>query len=120
MKNKLREIRKARRLTQQQIADAIGEKVATYRTWERGTTNFNIVQLVDCARVLDCSTDEILGLEIRTDFTDPREAELHAVWKSLTPTGREHVLHHAKAESALEQGEAKSVERSNINTRRTA
>ena len=120
MDNKLKEIRKARGLTQQQIADAIGEKIATYRTWERGTTNFNIVQLVDCARVLDCSTDEILGLEVQTEFSDPREAELHAVWKSLSPIGKDHVLHHAKAEQALERGGIEEMQLSETSDRRFA
>lgn len=101
MENRLKQIRTARGLTQQEMATALSEKVATYRTWERGTTNFNIVQLVECARILDCSTDEILGLEIKTNFADPREAELHAIWHSLTPISKDHLLHQAKAELAL-------------------
>lgn len=92
MKNRLKAIRKAQGLTQQDIADAIGEKIATYRTWERGTTNFNIRQLVDCARVLDCSTDEILGMPIRTTFSDPREAELHRVWRGLDIERQDRLL----------------------------
>ena len=92
MVNNLKQIRKSRGLTQQQVADAIAEKVATYRTWERGTTNFNITQLVDCARVLDCSTDEILGMPIRATFSDPREAELHRVWRGLDRERQDRLL----------------------------
>jgi transcriptional regulator with XRE-family HTH domain len=92
MKNNLKHIRVSKGLTQQEVADAVSEKLATYRTWERGTTNFNIVQLVECARVLDCSTDEILGLEIQTEFTDPREAELHRVWRGLDRERQDRLL----------------------------
>lgn len=66
----------------------------------------NAAQLVDCARVLDCSTDEILGMPTNQYFADPREAELHAVWKGLSSKGKDHVLHHAKAEQALERGDS--------------
>lgn len=102
MKTRLRELRKAKGLTQQQLADAISEKVATYRTWERGTTNFNVEQLCAIATVLDCSTDIILGREIQTDFDDPRERELHWTWEQLSDRGRHNVLHDARAERALE------------------
>ena len=105
MNNRLKELRKSRKLTQQDVADAIGERVATYRTWERGTTNFNIVQLVDCARVLDCSTDEILGMPIQTDFSDPREAELHRVWRGLDVERQDRLLATAHdMERAVEWG----------------
>lgn len=120
MKNHLKELRQARGLTQQQMADALAEKLPTYRTWERGTTNFNIVQLVECASILDCSTDEILGLEIQTEFADPREAELHAVWRSLSSDGKAHVLRHAKAEAALERGGGEELPASDAGNRRTA
>lgn len=78
------------------MADAIGEKIATYRTWERGTTNFNVAQLVACARVLDCSCDEILGMEIKTEFSDPREAELHRVWRGLDRERQDRLLGDAR------------------------
>ena len=52
----------------------------------------NASQLVDCARVLDCSTDEILGMPIRTTFSDPREAELHRVWRGLDIERQDRLL----------------------------
>ncbi len=60
MENKLKSIRKLRGITQQQMADALREKIATYRTREHGTTNLSIVRLVNCARILDCSTVDLL------------------------------------------------------------
>ena len=92
MESRLKELRKARGMTQQDLADALNEKLPTYRTWERGTTNFNIAQLVECARILDCSTDEILGLPVNQEFSDPREAELHRVWRGLDRERQDRLL----------------------------
>lgn len=92
MENRLKEIRKARGLTQQDLADALHEKLPTYRTWERGITNFNIAQLVECARILDCSTDEILGKPVGQSFSDPREVELHRVWQGLDRERQDRLL----------------------------
>lgn len=120
MKLRLNEMRRLAKKSQQEMADALGVKKRTYGSWERGEVVMNIEQLYACAVILNCSCDALLSHELPTSFTDPREAELHAIWRGLTSKGREHVLHHAKAESALERGEAEYVERSNINTGRTA
>jgi len=85
-------MRKHAGLNQRQMADAIGVKLRTYGSWERGEVNMSITQLVDCARVLDCSTDEILGMPIRSTFSDPREAELHRVWRGLDRERQDRLL----------------------------
>ena len=79
METNLKRIRESRGMTQRQLAESIGEKVATYGTWERGTSTPNIEQLVKCAQVLDCSADEILDMEIRVTFSNQREEELHRI-----------------------------------------
>lgn len=92
MENQLRRLRKARGQSQQEVANQLGIKVSRYGSWERGERMLNAAQLVDCARVLDCSTDEILGLEIQTEFSDPREAELHRVWQGLDKERQDRLL----------------------------
>ena len=92
MQTNLGPLRKRAGLSQQDMADRIGVKKRTYASWERGEVTFSASQLVDCARVLDCSTDEILGLEIRTEFADPREAELHRVWRGLDIERQDRLL----------------------------
>ena len=101
---KLKAIRELRGLTQQEMADRVGVKIRTYGTWERGERTLNAQQLVDCACALDCSTDELLGLDIRASFADPREAELHRIYHGLSRQGRNLVLRSAQAEYALERG----------------
>jgi len=92
VENKLRELRNARRISQQEMAERLGIKTSRYGSWERGERMLNASQLVDCARVLDCSTDEILGMPIRATFSDPREAELHRVWRGLDRERQDRLL----------------------------
>ena len=92
METQLGSIRKRKGLNQKQMADAVGVKVRTYGSWERGEVNMSVTQLVNCARVLDCSTDEILGMPIRSTFSDPREAELHRVWRGLDRERQDRLL----------------------------
>lgn len=85
-------IRKRIGISQQEMADRLGVKKRTYGSWEREEVTFNASQLVDCARVLDCSTDEIMGHEVPTEFSDPREAELHRVWRGLDVERQDRLL----------------------------
>jgi DNA-binding XRE family transcriptional regulator len=89
---RLGEIRKRAGIDQQSMADAVGVKKRTYGSWERGEVKMNIAQLVKCARILDCSTDEILGLPINQSFSDPHEAELHRVWQGLDRERQDRLL----------------------------
>ena len=120
MKLRLSEIRKRQHKSQKEMADALGIKVRTYGSWERGEVVMNIEQLYACAVILDCSCDALLSHDLPAQFSDPREAELHAVWKSLSPIGKDHVLHHAKAEQALERGGIEEMQLSETSDRRFA
>ena len=109
METNLKRIRKSRGLTQRQLAESIGEKVATYGTWERGTSTPNIDQLVKCVQVLDCSADEILGIEIRATFSDQREEELHRIWRGLDRSRQDRLIDDARdMEAAKGAGPASS------------
>ena len=59
----LQEIRKRRKLSQGDVADALGVKVRTYGSWERGEAMLSLKQAYDCAIVLGCTIDEIAGLD---------------------------------------------------------
>lgn len=105
MKLNLASIRNRAGLSQQNMADALGIKKRTYGSWERGEVTFNAAQLVECARILDCSTDEILGHEVPAHFSDPREAELHRVWRGLNVERQDRLLAEARdMEKALDWG----------------
>ena len=96
MRIRLKELRKQHGLSQQEMADRLGVKTARYGSWERGERMLNAAQLVDCARILDCSCDEILGMEIQTEFSDPREAQLHRIWRGLDRERQDRLLGDAQ------------------------
>lgn len=64
----LKEIRKRNSLTQAELAEMLGVKLPTYRTWERGTTMMNLEQAYNCAVVLNCTIDEIAGMPARGEL----------------------------------------------------
>lgn len=65
----------------------------------------NAEQLFTCAVALDCSIDEIVGHDVPTEFSDPREAELHRVWRGLDVERQDRLLGVAHdMESAIDRG----------------
>lgn len=62
MKNNIRACRKRANLTSIQLAEMIGVRQGTISAWETGAKDPRIPKLVQLARVLDCTTDELLGL----------------------------------------------------------
>lgn len=111
MEMKLGTIRKRVGLSQKQMADAVNVKLRTYGSWERGEVSINVTQLVACAKVLDCSTDEILGLPIQTSFSDPREAELHRVWRGLDVERQDRLLATAQDLELAKSNESLQLQR---------
>ena len=59
----IRRHRVARRLTQVQVATAIGVKQATISAWETGTARPSTGNLLALAQLLGSSTDDLLGRE---------------------------------------------------------
>ena len=96
MNLRLREIRKAARLSQQDMADKLGIPKRTYGSWERGEVNISALQLCACADILDCSTDAILGREIKHEWSDPMERALHMTWEMLDPERKRRLLSNAQ------------------------
>ena len=103
MDNALKKLRKGRGITQAEMAEKVGVKLATYGTWERGDRMFSAEQLIKCAEILECSTDAILLHGTPRDFDDPMEAALHATWENLDELRRSGVLKYAREQLALQQ-----------------
>lgn len=68
----LQQLRKNRRLTQEQVADAIGVQYRTYGSWERGEREPDFAMLCEIADYFGVSTDYLLG---RTDILAIKQAE---------------------------------------------
>lgn len=60
--NRLKEARKAKRLTQKEVADFIGLSQGQYSNWERGGVKIDDVSLRRLAELFEVSVDYLLGM----------------------------------------------------------
>ena len=58
---RLREVRKSKKITQQELADRLGIKRNTYSDWENGKTEPTFEILVKLADLFDVSLDWFFG-----------------------------------------------------------
>ena len=58
---RLREVRKSKKITQQELADRLGIKRNTYSDWENGKTEPTFEILVKLADLFDVSLDWLFG-----------------------------------------------------------
>ena len=96
MELQMQRLRKLQHLSQQEIADRIGEKVRTYGSWERGEVMLNLEQACRCADVLRCTLDELAGRAAPQTFSDPRQAELNRCWNATDEARQATVLQVAR------------------------
>lgn len=92
---KLRELRKARGLTQQQLADKVGVLNVSISNYERGAQMPDILTLTKIANVLGVSTDTLLGLNDTDEDNPPRTFEARILASGIDK------LPKAKREQAL-------------------
>ena len=60
MLNNIRKIRKRRKMSQESLASLIGVTQGAVSQWESGKTMPTAQNIIDLARILDCTTDDIL------------------------------------------------------------
>ena len=60
---RLKELRIERQLSQKELADLVSTGQSSISAWERGSREPLAHQLIDLARVFECSVDYLLGLE---------------------------------------------------------
>lgn len=75
LKEKLREARKSARLTQRQVAEAIGVTESTYCGYETGKRQPDPIKISAIASVLGVSGDYLLGINIRENAKKPASEE---------------------------------------------
>lgn len=56
----IRKIRKRKKMSQKSISALIGVTQAAVSQWESGKTTPTAQNIIDLARILDCTTDDIL------------------------------------------------------------
>lgn len=62
---RIREFRKARNITQAQLAERLGVSQSTVCGWENETVKIPIDKLIALADLFDCALDALLGRESR-------------------------------------------------------
>ena len=62
--DRLKELRKSKKLTQVQVSEMIGVQQGTYSRWENGTLEPNLEAVVKLAKLFDTTTDYLLGKTI--------------------------------------------------------
>ena len=85
----LRKYRRLAGLNQQQMADALDVKVATYRTWETERRNMSLPQAVACADLLGCTLDELAGRDVPRTYADPRQTTINLCFENMNERGRD-------------------------------
>ena len=94
--------RSSRNVTQQELADMIGEKVMTYGSWERGNRMPDFAQVCRVADALGCTIDELAGRTLPTTAleNDSRFVDLLSDLEALTETQQAQVYAYCKAACA--------------------
>lgn len=60
--DRLKNLRKKNQLTQQELADKVGTNRVNITKWETGRTEPTLENVVKLAKILDTTTDELLGI----------------------------------------------------------
>ncbi|MBO6303858.1 MAG: helix-turn-helix transcriptional regulator [Selenomonadaceae bacterium] len=62
MKIKFKEFREKRDLSQEEVAKILGVNRAAVAKWETGANNPRLDKLVELAKLLRCTVDDLLGV----------------------------------------------------------
>ena len=61
-KNRIKELREARHLTQKEAAEALGYHTTTYARWEQEVHQIKLIDAINIAKFYNVSIDYIAGL----------------------------------------------------------
>ena len=95
MGNNLRSLRKAKHLTQEQLASSVGASKRQIGAWERGENELPMDYADSIANVLDCTIDELAGrveyavIKLRDDDSiTADERELVSLYRKMETAQR--------------------------------
>lgn len=83
----IRAMRRARSLTQQQLADALGVTVGAVYKWEAGLSAPDLSLLVELADLFDTSVDVLLGYEVKSNRQADTAARLREFLQNRDSAG---------------------------------
>ena len=113
MKTNIRQIRKARGLTQKQLADMIDVSESIISQYENGRKSPSNETLLKLGEALDCSVSDILDDRKAFNFAlSTLERDLIQKYRALDERGRRVVEAVIDAQSAIDLNEYRMVARS--------
>lgn len=95
--NNIREFRKERGLTQEQIAEVFGVTVGAVHKWEKGLSTPELPLILEIADFFDTSLDVLIGFEARDNRVEMLASRLRKMTYTMDPEGP------AEAEKALKK-----------------
>jgi len=97
MQLRLKELRLAKKRTQEEIAREVGVKTAAVGKWERGENQLRLGEAVKIVRYLDCTLDDLAGIGARELAAESKQhQELERAWAKLGRDGRRKLLDYAR------------------------
>lgn len=88
MKLELKKLRKQAGLTQDEMAKLLGIKKRTYGSWERLETMMNLEQAFNCAVILGCTLNDLVGMKSGRAYSDPRQAAINSHFETFNESGK--------------------------------
>lgn len=96
LKNRINEIRAARGLTFEELAERADMSPSFVSLMARGKRNVSLKNLEKLARALDCQPEDLIGVET----TLP--SDVAAIWASIPPDRRDLALHVLQSFTTIE------------------
>lgn len=90
---KIRRMRKHAGMSQEELARRLGVSARTIDSWERDETAPDAAQIWDCAVLLGCTPNDLMGWK----SPDESMEELSMVYDSMDPRGKDDLLRIARA-----------------------
>lgn len=116
MELNLKELRKRKGMTQEELASAIGATKRRIGAWERGENDIPMDFAVSIADVLDCTVDEIAGRNSKVPVLslDFDERLLVRLYRNMDEEARQLLIEQAKMYSlacdAKKEADARHVD----------
>lgn len=98
----IRKYRKAKGLTQTELAKKLGTTQFVITNYERGRNNPTAARLPEIAKALNVPLEALYGIHVQTTPEEKkgegtrREAEIQKIFRELPPAKQRAVLEHAK------------------------
>ncbi len=93
---RLKEIRKLRGYTQEQIAEKLSVSLSAVKKWEQDKTDPNTQLFIELADYLDVSLDYLLNRDNKINDIPTLENDLLTAFRQLDDEGKKEVINYIK------------------------